>query len=225
MNIKVIASGSSGNCYLISDDKTLLLLDAGISFKQIQIGTNFNISNIGGCFVTHRHIDHAKSIKDLNKRGVPIFGPKDVAEIYPIKIIKPFIKLKIGTFEIVPFPLKHDVECYGYQIMNKDNKLVYITDTTYAKYKFSNLTHIMIEANYDRNIIRNNTFNDVVNGKLANRIISSHMSLDTVKEFLSENDLNKVQQIYLLHLSDNNSDTALFKDAIQRQTGAEVYVF
>lgn len=51
------------------------------------------------------------------------------------------------------------------------------------------------------------------------------MSLDTVKEFLSENDLNKVQQIYLLHLSDNNSDTALFKDAIQRQTGAEVYVF
>ena len=79
--------------------------------------------------------------------------------------------------------------------------------------------------NYDRNIIRNNTFNDVVNGKLANRIISSHMSLDTVKEFLSENDLNKVQQIYLLHLSDNNSDTALFKDAIQRQTGAEVYVF
>jgi len=83
----------------------------------------------------------------------------------------------------------------------------------------------MIEANYDRNIIRNNTFNDVVNGKLANRIIASHMSLDTVKEFLSENDLNKVQQIYLLHLSDNNSDTALFKDAIQRQTGAEVYVF
>lgn len=225
MNIKVIASGSSGNCYLISDDKTSLLLDAGISFKQIQIGTNFNISNIGGCFVTHRHIDHAKSIKDLNKRGVPIFGPKDVAEIYPIKIIKPFIRLKIGTFEIVPFPLKHDVECYGYQIMNKDNKLVYITDTVYAKYKFSNLTHIMIEANYDRNIIRNNTFNDVVNGKLANRIIASHMSLDTVKEFLSENDLNKVQQIYLLHLSDNNSDTALFKDAIQRQTGAEVYVF
>ena len=51
------------------------------------------------------------------------------------------------------------------------------------------------------------------------------MSLDTVKEFLSENDLNKVQQIYLLHLSNNNSDTALFKDAIQRQTGAEVYVF
>ena len=41
----------------------------------------------------------------------------------------------------------------------------------------------MIEANYDRNIIRNNTFNDVVNGKLANRIIASHMSLDTVKEF------------------------------------------
>ena len=74
MNIKVIASGSSGNCYLISDDKTSLLLDAGISFKQIQIGTNFNISNISGCFVTHRHIDHAKSIKDLNKRGMKFVG-------------------------------------------------------------------------------------------------------------------------------------------------------
>lgn len=140
MNIKVIASGSSGNCYLISDDKTSLLLDAGISFKQIQIGTNFNISNISGCFVTHRHGDHAKSIKDLNKERCAYFWTKRCSRDLSIKIIKPFIKLKIGTFEIVPFPLKHDVECYGYQIMNKDNKLVYITDTAYAKYKFSDVS-------------------------------------------------------------------------------------
>ena len=51
------------------------------------------------------------------------------------------------------------------------------------------------------------------------------MSIDTVEEFLEANDLSKLQQVYLLHLSDNNSNANKFKDRIQKKTGAEVYVY
>ena len=227
IDIKVLASGSSGNCYLIDNGKTKLLLDAGIPFKQIQKGCDFRTSDISGCLITHRHGDHAKAIKDLIKRGMPVYGPNDLQEINKnILVLKPLIRYTIGTFIIVPFEVKHDVECYGYQISSMGKqKLIYVTDTAYIKYQFTELTHIMIEANYDSELIRKNTFNMDIQGSLASRIIQSHMSLETVEEFLAANDLSKVQQIYLLHLSDNNSNAAEFKDRIQRKTGAEVYVY
>lgn len=227
IDIKVLASGSKGNCYLIDNGETKLLLDAGIPFNQIQIGCDFRVSDISGCLVSHRHGDHAKAIKDLLKRGINVYGPKDLQNISPqISALKPLIKYNIGSFMIVPFELTHDVECYGYQINSiGKQKLVYITDTAYVRYTFSELTHVMIEANYDTEIIRKNTLNMDINGNLASRIIQSHMDIKTVEEFLDANDLSKLQQIYLLHLSDSNSNADEFKDRIQKKTGAEVYVY
>lgn len=227
IDIKVLASGSKGNCYLIDNGETKLLLDAGIPFNQIQIGCDFRVSDISGCLVSHRHGDHAKAIKDLLKRGINVYGPKDLQNINPqISVLKPLIKYNIGSFMIVPFELTHDVECYGYQINSiGKQKLVYITDTAYVRYTFSELTHVMIEANYDTEIIRKNTLNMDINGNLASRIIQSHMDIKTVEEFLDANDLSKLQQIYLLHLSDSNSNADEFKDRIQKKTGAEVYVY
>lgn len=227
IDIKVLASGSKGNCYLMDNGETKLLLDAGIPFNQIQIGCDFRVSDISGCLVSHRHGDHAKAIKDLLKRGINVYGPKDLQNINPqISVLKPLIKYNIGSFMIVPFELTHDVECYGYQINSiGKQKLVYITDTAYVRYTFSELTHVMIEANYDTEIIRKNTLSMDINGNLASRIIQSHMDIKTVEEFLDANDLSKLQQVYLLHLSDSNSNADKFKDRIQKKTGAEVYVY
>lgn len=55
MIIKSIASGSSGNCYIISDGKTQLMLDCGITLKQIQKGCDFSLHEISGCFLSHGH--------------------------------------------------------------------------------------------------------------------------------------------------------------------------
>ena len=211
----------------MDNGETKLLLDAGIPFNQIQIGCDFRVSDISGCLVSHRHGDHAKAIKDLLKRGINVYGPKDLQNINPqISVLKPLIKYNIGSFMIVPFELTHDVECYGYQINSiGKQKLVYITDTAYVRYTFSELTHVMIEANYDTEIIRKNTLNMDINGNLASRIIQSHMDIKTVEEFLDANDLSKLQQVYLLHLSDSNSNADKFKDRIQKKTGAEVYVY
>ena len=76
----------------------------------------------------------------------------------------------------------------------------------------------MIEANYDYDLMNV----DVL--ALNRRILHSHMSIDNLKDFIRANDLSKVRQIYLLHLSDDRSNAEDFKRVVQMLTGAEVYV-
>lgn len=227
MDIKVIASGSSGNSYLIGDGKTRLLLDAGISFKRIQVGCGFKTSGIAVCLVTHRHGDHAMAIPKLLQRGIPVHSNANVAKLYEgVQQVTALKEYTVGTLRILPFEVEHDVECYGYQVTSTvtGEKLVYITDSAYVKYTFSGLTHIMIEANYAQDIIIDNARKERIPLYLAERVIETHMSIETLLELLRANDMSKVRQIYLLHLSDGNSDAEDFRRQVQQETGAEVYI-
>ena len=227
MDIKIIASGSSGNAYLIGDGHTRLLLDAGIPFKRIQIGCGFRTSGIDGCLVTHRHGDHAAAIPKLLQRGMTVYSNADVAGLYPgVQSVEARREFRIGTFRILPFEAEHDVPCFGYQVTSTatDERLVYITDSAYVRYTFTGLTHIMIEANYDEDIMLGNVRDEKIPFSLAERVAGTHMSIDTLIDLLRANDMTKVRQIYLLHLSDNNSDAEAFKRQVQQETGAEVYI-
>lgn len=227
MDIKVIASGSSGNAYLIGDGKTRLLLDAGISFKRIQVGCGFRTSSIDACLVTHRHGDHAMAIPKLLQRGIKVYSNANVAGIYKgVQVLTALKEFDINTLRILPFEVEHDVECYGYQVTSTETseKLVYITDSAYVKYTFAELTHIMIEANYAQEIIIDNARKERIPLYLAERVIETHMSIETLLELLRANDMSAVRQIYLLHLSDGNSDAEDFRRQVQQETGAEVYI-
>lgn len=227
MDIRVIASGSSGNAYLIGDGRTRLLLDAGIPFRRIQIGCGFRTSSIDGCLVTHRHGDHAAAIPKLIARGIAVYSNADVAGLYEgVQKLTARKEHTIGTLRILPFEAEHDVPCYGYQVTSTQTgeKLVYITDSAYVRYTFTGLTHIMIEANYDEDIMRDNVTNERIPLSLAARIAGTHMSIGTLLDLLRANDMTQVRQIYLLHLSDVSSDAERFKKLVQQETGAEVYI-
>lgn len=228
MEINILATGSSGNCYRISDGKASLLLDAGIPFKQIQAGLRYKTGNILGCLVTHRHGDHSKAIPELVRRGVPVYGNDDTCNLYKgVHAVRSLRHFLIGCFDIVPFDVHHDVPCFGYEIslVNTGEKLLYVTDTAYVTYTFKGLTHLLIEANYSQDIIMDNARGNRVPAFLAERVIKTHMSIEMLLQLLANNDMSKVKQIYLLHLSGANSDAAEFKKLVQEQTGAEVYVF
>ena len=113
MEIKVLASGSSGNAYRISDGTTSLLLDAGIPLKAIQVGCDFKVTQIKGCFVTHNHQDHSKAARDLMRLGVDIYtsqGTIDACRLtghraHPLKELQ---EITVGTFKVLPFDVQHD---------------------------------------------------------------------------------------------------------------------
>lgn len=232
MIIKPIASGSSGNAYYISDGKSSLLLDAGIPLIKIQAGCGYCVSKLSGCLITHAHSDHVKAVKDLAKLGVNIYtsqGTIDMANLngHRIHRVKALEQFEAGTFTILPFDVEHDVpEPLGFLVYSKETeeKLLYVTDTYYIRYRFKGLTHILIEANYDPEVIVNNTGSNYIDSSRAKRVITSHMSIDTAIKTLEAFDLSTVQQIYLLHLSNDNSNAEAFRERVQAATGKEVYI-
>jgi phosphoribosyl 1,2-cyclic phosphodiesterase len=227
MEIKIIASGSSGNSYFVSDGNTGILLDAGIPFKRIQEGMGFNTSVIDACLVTHRHGDHTKAVPDLLRRGIDVYSCQDVCTKFcGCRKITQLKEFTIGTMMVLPFDCLHDVECFGYLLMSKETgeNLLYFTDTSFIKYKFGRLDYVLGEANYDYDLMTCNARVGTIPWKLSKRVIETHMSIDTLLGVLKSNNLSHLKQIYLIHISDNNSNEESFKERIQMATGAEVYV-
>lgn len=232
MDITVIASGSSGNAYRISDGDTALLLDAGIPLQRIKQALNFRVRDLAGCLITHAHGDHAKAAGDLAKAGVDIYtsqGTIDACRLtgHRMKPVKALQEVIIGTFAVLPFDVQHDApEPLGFLLTSRrtGDKLLYFTDTYYLKYRFTGLTHIMGECNYSMDIVEQSVRNGYIPPELVPRLVKSHMSLEHFLDLLRANDLHEVKQIYLLHLSNNNSDAERFREAVQKLTGTEVYV-
>lgn len=143
-----------------------------------------------------------------------------------VHIIKAKQQFRIGTWTVLPFDTQHDAaEPLGFLLANQyGDKLLYATDTYFLQYKFRGLTHIMVECNYAEDILEANIASGAIDPVLKNRLVRSHFSLAGVKEFLRANDLSHVKEIWLLHLSNGNSDAARFKREIQELTGKEVYI-
>jgi len=147
-------------------------------------------------------------------------------ESHRLQVVRAKEQFRLGTWTVLPFETQHDAqEPLGFLLANgQGEKLLYATDTYYIKYRFPGLTHLMVECNYSKDILEANVENGLVPGEMRERIIRSHFSLEHVKEFLKANDLSKVQEIWLIHLSDNNSDQERFKREVQALTGKMVYI-
>lgn len=232
MKIEVIASGSSGNCYKISNEDTTLLIECGIPYKKIQQVLNFKVTDIDGVLVSHEHVDHSKACKDLIKAGVNLYmtkGTKEALKLdsHRVKGFKNFgdsyFDVDIGSFKIKPFKTVHDAkEPVGFVIYDSlaIEELVFITDTQYSIYSFSP-DYFMMEVNYVRETINKN---DSIHEELRARIKENHMSLDTAINLLERSDLSRLKKIYVMHLSDANSDAEVIKYRLQELTGVAVEI-
>ena len=230
ITISPLASSSRGNCYHITDGVTPLLLDAGISIKRIRQGVGFGLSSVIGCLVTHLHGDHLKAVPDLLKAGIDCYMSEGTAQgvdpHHRLHIIEPLKQFKLGEWIVLPFPAEHDCEgAMGFLLANRaGEKLLYLTDSYYCKYKFSGLTHLLLECNHSYEILDENVASGALPLEMKKRLIQSHMSLENAKKFLQANDLSKVKEIHLIHLSERNSDAKRFKREVQEVSGKPVFV-
>lgn len=240
MRLKVLASGSKGNSYLLQSPTGSLLIEAGIPWKGIKRGLNFDLSGVLGCLVTHEHKDHSKAVFDVMKAGIDCYMSNGTAlgtgirkkeditiKYYRAKMINPIKQFIIGDFAILPFYTEHDAEePLGFLIQYKPTKekLLFITDSYYSKYKFSGLNYILIECNYIKETLDENIEAGRINPAMKPRLLKSHFSLDHVLDFLKANDLSQCREVILLHLSDANSDSARMIKEIEEATGIKAKV-
>jgi len=230
MDVQVLASGSGGNCYRISAGGSSLLLECGLPLRQIREGLDFGLSRVAGCLLTHEHGDHARAAADLMRAGVDVYTSRGTAAAldlagHRLQVIRAKQRFTVGPWNVIPFDMVHDAaEPLGFLIDSENERLLFATDTAYLRYRFSGITQLMIECNYDLTTLKANVAAGLVDRQVKRRVLHSHMHLETVRGLLEANDLSRVKEIWLLHLSDDNSDEERFKAEVRRLSGKPVYV-
>lgn len=229
LDIAVYASGSSGNCYTVSGGETVVMLDCGLPFRRIERLTGFLLPK--AVFVTHEHKDHSKAAQDFMRRGVDAYMTAGTAAALGIEaqhrlhILNPMEQVTVGRITVSAFPTQHDArEPCGFLLDDGDDRVLYATDTYYIKYQFPSVTKMLIEANHSYKILEDNVTAHILNKALAERLIKSHFSIENVLAFLKANDLSKVKEIWLIHLSDGNADAGKFARMVEAATGKPVYI-
>lgn len=226
MELMVIGSSSAGNGYILqSGSGDALLIECGVHLKKIKQALGFKIDRVHA-IVSHAHGDHASSIKDVLNAGIPVYASletlstKEVIDHHRARVMEAGKTYPIGSFKVKPFEVNHDVHCLGFLIFHPECGLtLFLTDTYYCDYKFPGLNNIIVECNHDVELLEVNSPKF-----LHDRVIQSHMNLETCKGLLLANDLRAVNNIVLIHLSNNNSDAVRFQREIKEITGKTVWV-
>lgn len=241
MKISVFASGSSGNCLLVSGRGTNILIDAGISMRRTESalrGVGLTIHDISGVLVTHEHSDHVSGLKMLSKRyGVRIYAPRTVAnrlrgmlpETEPyIQQIEAGRAFDIGSLRVRAFHTPHDTdESVGYRV-ECDGIFALATDmghvTDEVEENLTGADAVLVESNHDLQMLSYGPYPVY----LKRRILSDrgHLSNDSCAELVKRLCESGVRKVILGHLSrENNTPEKAFaaSRAAALCTGAELY--
>lgn len=233
MKLHIINTGSVGNSYVLeSKSGEMLLIDAGVNFKEIQQTIKFNYTRVVGCLLTHEHGDHAKSIAKVLEKGINTYALNATANSSKIQNNPFFIPAIPGSLQyikhdwsFISFDVPHDVPCIGFQIHHPEcGNVIFATDCSKLNYRFPEANHYLIEANYCAYKLADRRMNGIGNHYVNERVERSHLSIQQAVYFLDCNDLTNVQNIVLIHLSDANSDEGSFRDQIIAATGKPCYI-
>ena len=230
LNIQCYHSSSVGNLYSVSDGKTQIMLECGVDFKEIQKCFGFKLSEVAACIITHEHKDHSKSWEKVGKY-MPVYMLKDTAEAlgakgYNVKHYTPREAFTLGDFSITPLPAFHDVPCCSFSIYNGATKerVLFVTDTANLSVFPINVSYALIECNYQLDIINGEVDRGRLNSAGRNRVIHTHMGLDTTVKILQSLNPSTLKEIYIIHLSSRHADKELAKKTIEEAVGKPVKI-
>ena len=225
IEICALASGSNGNCYYVGNKNDAVLVDAGISRRQIlkrMKERELDPSKIRAVLISHEHADHFRGIRVLSKDlDVPVFmtpssfekswGPNRPARI---TYFNPGDVLQIGGFEVHTFLKQHDAaEPCSFRIEHEGLNVGVMTDIgapcDNVFNHFSACQAIFLESNYDEEMLREGPYPP----HLKNRVASDygHLSNKQACSLLDQYGGTDLQVVYLSHLSaeNNRPDIAL----------------
>lgn len=223
-----LASSSKGNCHILTDGQTNLMLDCGVIFDKI--APTINKMKLDGILITHEHGDHINGLKTLfQNKLTTVYGSKGTLESLDIPYSSKNTvdnQFNIGTFVIVPFKVEHDaIEPYNYLIYNKisNEKLVYLTDTGCIDHiTVKDLDYIIIECNFDE---------DWYEGELTDvqeirkrRLMGSkgHLSIQQCIAYINQVKNHNTKKVVLVHISSSYTGYKIFESRVNQETGIEV---
>lgn len=233
MKLHIVNSNSAGNCYILeASNGEVLLIECGVRWQKIKEALDFRIDRVAGCLITHSHGDHCKGVVMALESSIKVYATFAEHDAMSTRkhhnaycIVKGH-QTEIGSFKVMAFSVVHDTpDQVGYLIHHEEcGTVLFLTDTVYSPYTFRGLNNVIVEANYCQKIIDARLAAGEDPQFLRDRVLQSHMSIDNCIDLLQANDLTKVNNIVLIHLSDRNSHAKQFQQRVQQATGKTVTV-
>lgn len=226
VRLTVLGSGSSGNCAVVSTGRTTLLIDAGLSAKQICLrleAAGIAPASLDGILLTHEHQDHTAGLEVLSGRlSVPLYctaltqehllGSLKFRGAPQWRLMQTGSSFEIQDLVIESFPVPHDaVDPVGYVIADPDSRLGVLSDvgfvTNLIKDRLRGSDSLFVEANYDTQLLEADTKRPWATKQ---RIMSrhGHLSNDQAAELVESLAHPGLHHVVLGHLSDDCNDPA-----------------
>ena len=236
LRVAALASGSSGNCAVVSDGRVHILIDAGISARRIAQGLKglgLELRHLSGVLITHEHADHVAALPVLCRQtGAALFTAEGTA--YELcgryqgleerfRVFLPGQRFALGEWEVGTFATSHDCACpVGYFISDGRRKLALCTDTGYitpeAREGVRGAHTLIGEFNYDPEMLRTGPYPVYLQERI--RGTRGHLSNEMGGELAAWAAEQGAERIVLAHLSQENNRPELALEAARRAMGA-----
>ena len=217
LSLTVLGSGSSGNCSVVATEHVTLLVDAGLSAKQIVLrleAAGINPGSLDGILLTHEHGDHTAGLEVFTKKWrVPIYATALTQEVVATdykhapkwKLMNTGSPFEINDLRIECYPVPHDaVDPVGFVFQDETSKLGLLSDvgrvTNLIRDRLKGANTLFVEANYDTQLLDEDTKRP---WSTKQRISSSHghLSNEQAAELVSSLAHDALHQVVLGHLS------------------------
>lgn len=224
MRLTVLASGSSGNAFLVSTDTTSILMDAGISARRAACAiaeAGVDASDLAAVFVSHEHSDHISGVGPIARRfDLPVHATRATLRAIGKRAGDGFARipiaagdpLTIGDITVSPFSTSHDcADPVGYAFQADSARLVIATDlgvvSSTVRDQMARADCVVLEFNHDERMLVDGPYP----WPLKQRIMSNvgHLSNETAARELARAGGHPVSTVVLAHLSKENNRPGL----------------
>ncbi|NBK96769.1 MAG: MBL fold metallo-hydrolase [Erysipelotrichia bacterium] len=217
MKFALLASGSKGNCCLIKDENSNILIDCGATktylkqcFEQLQ----YDYLKSDALFITHTHSDHIAQLKMFDT--ITTYS-RSTLKTNHFNQLTTFDEVRVNSLHVKELPLSHDSEnASGFIVQNEDKKLVYITDTGYLKEDYlamiQNADYYILESNHDVEMLMSTKRPMYIKQRILGD--KGHLCNEDSAAILANVIGDKTKEIVLAHISEEGNDRQKAKEVL-----------
>jgi phosphoribosyl 1,2-cyclic phosphodiesterase len=247
ISVSVLASGSRGNSAVVQTARTTILVDAGISCREVfkrlkSLGEDPHA--LSAVVITHEHSDHVCGLATLAKKlKIPIFMTgathqawartmrdqgHDTCNFQRVEVFSPGKGFQVGDISVAPFTIPHDAaDPVGFAFRAEGVKIGFATDLGYLPMSVRDHLRgcdvLIVESNHDLEQLRNGPYPWSVKQRVMSRV--GHLSNDALADFFRSDYDGRAAYIVLAHLSEQNNIPALALGAAEAALGRRQTLF
>lgn len=224
MQFSLLGSGSSGNALLVTTPETRILIDCGLSVRQLRLraaNVGVDLDTIDAVFITHEHGDHCMGLGTLARQcGMPVYMtpatlaslPGKVGALPQVTCFEAGEAINVRDVRIGSFSVTHDAaDPVGYCIEAGGAKLGLACDlgqvTSLVRLQLEGSHALILESNHCPRMLQNSTYPPAIQQRIAGRM--GHLSNQNACSLLSSILHERLQLVVLVHISEQNNSPEL----------------